>query len=377
MRRDVVVAFELSLIAGCLLAAALGRPARACSPPACGSGRVIPVEGSVVPASVPALLYIPYFREGSPPVDASGFRLLDDTGRAVDVTITASGGTFLVAPRVSLIAGRRYRVQYPQTCTAALPTQIGSAEQSFTAGPATALPTTTGTVAAVHYRTGPRRVWSGKSPGLCSDSSEVIAAVARVEIDPSPELRALLPISHIRVRAGTTEVAALAQPQLAPSAPLSFEVFTTCITDDRFAAPGLPVGTHRLEILTETFGVPAAPAPLSVEVTLDCAAAADGGAPEAGADASAETGPMDTGGADAGAAEAAADTPGIDAATDESTSGRPDTGADTASPSRSSGSGCDCALVSRPGGSDGRSLALLPLLALWLGRRARRRRRAG
>ncbi len=372
MRRNFVVTLRrlFLVIAGCVLGGTLARPARACSPAACGSGRTIPVDGSVVPANVPALVYIPYFRAGSPPVDASGFRLLDDAGRAVDVTTTASSGTFLVKPGATLIAGRRYRVQYPQTCTAALPTQIGSAEQAFTTGPVIALPTTTGTVAAVRYRTGPHRVWSGKSPGLCGDSSEVIAAVARVEVDPSPELRALLPTSHIRVRVGTMEVAALAQPQLGAGAPLAFEVFTPCVTDNRFADRGLPVGTHRLEILADTFGVAAALPPLPVEVTLDCAAAADGGAPDAGADASADAG-ADTS-ADAGA-DASADAPGGDAGAEALAPRPPDAGADTVSPAPPSSGGCDCTVAPGPGG-DGPGLVLLAALALALGWRAHRRR---
>jgi hypothetical protein len=377
---------------GLLGTTGVARPARACSPPPCSAARFIPDEGTTVPANVPALLYAPWQRAGGAAPSASGLRLLDEGGAAVAVTATptANPSVFLVAPTAPLVAGRRYRVEYPQTCTTEFPMQVGSVAQSFTAAAASALPATVGRVAAVRHRIERRTVWSARSPGLCSATSEVTAAVARIEVEPSPELRALLATTRVGLRRDTAHIAILEQPRLAAAEPLVLEAFTTCVTDDALADKGLPAGAHRLSIWAETLGTSSQPAPLPVDVMLDCASARDGGGvPDAGvgdAGAVADAIAPDTRSADAPASDAGSNdggpgpdsAPAPDARTPPPVDGGGDAAQrDAAGPGPASRSGCDCALASGvPPGAPGLALAAGPILAagVWRRRRARRSR---
>jgi hypothetical protein len=299
---------------------------------------------------------------------------------AIEGSPISSQRLFYLVPKGPLVAGKRYRLQFAQTCTSQQPASgIGTAEQTFTAGPSSDLPRTIGTVKGVSHRIGPRTVSSINPPGQCFPTAQVTAAISRIEIDPSPELRALLATTRLQLRRGSDEVATLAQPNPAAGAPLVFEVHSTCASSDPGADRGLPAGTHRLTVHASTWGVMVPPEPLAVDVSLDCGAASDGGVAEDGGSGRAEAG-VDAGAGDAGAADAG----GADAGTspdaarlDGGTPPTADAGssADQGAPPTTTGKsgGCAVAGVAAPTGAGW--IVAFALLAA--GRRLSRGRRSG
>ena len=194
-------------------------------------------------------------------------------------------------------------MQFPQGCMNYQPQSPRTvAEQGFTAGPASALPTVIGTARPHRPPRGAARGFVGEvSRHLRRRTTEAIAAQATVRWIPPPSC-APTGESSVRVDRGTSYAAGFFQTALAPDAPLTFEAFTTCATDDPTADKGLGSGKHRLEVTAEVLGATARPASLFVDVELDCAGTTDAGTADAGTpDAGtpdglfADTGPLDPG----------------------------------------------------------------------------------
>jgi MYXO-CTERM domain-containing protein len=282
-------------VAGAFIVSALGatqpalvRLAAACSPPACGPAYLLPADGATVPANVPAFFFVlPYGT--TPPARSEDVRLLDEGGRLVPIStaLAPPSAGYTIVPGAPLMPGRQYRLRFPQGCAGgASGNALGTAERAFLAGPASALPTTIGTARVTGRRIGPRTVSSSSgSPGLCSSSTEVTAAVATIEIDPSPELRAYLATAVVAVHRGADGLVFFNGPVLAADQPLRFEVYTTCASADPGASRGLGSGLHRLEVTAEVFGAVSKPSPLLIDVELGCDAQLDAGSSDGSPDA--------------------------------------------------------------------------------------------
>jgi MYXO-CTERM domain-containing protein len=361
-------------LAGAFLVSALGatqpalvRLAAACSPPACGPAYVQPAEGATVPANVPALFYVPPY--GTTPLARSeDVRLLDEGGKLVPISMAPAppSAGYKIVPDAPLMPGRQYRLRFPQGCAGgAGGTTLGTAERPFVAGPASALPTTIGAARVAGQRIGPRTVSSSSgSAGLCSSSTEVTAAVASIEIDPSPELRAYLATTWVAVYRGADYVAGFGGVVLAPDSPLRFEAYTTCASADRGANRGLGSGLHRLEVTAEVFGVVSKPSPLLIDVELGCDAHPDAGAPDASPDAGSASDAIALVDARVSADQAAADAKPAPSADGPAASMTP----------KSRNGGCECRLdQSAP--PTGASTTLIFVLGLLVLRRRRHRSR--
>ncbi len=237
--------------------------AQACAPPPCTPAVLIPAELSTVPANAPAFLFkASHNHLSNEAPDASGIKLLNAEGQVVPVDIAAvSPGSrdFLVKPQSALTPGQAYTVKFPDLCTAT------EKVLNITAGVSAELPTALGTATFAGHRVGTLNVPT--SSGSCT--ANVQAAMAKISLTPTPQLRAYLALSSFRATvAGQTTPLVNHKPPTADG-PLEFEVHSTCTTSDSFAAMGLAPGAHTVQLHATLPGA-SAPTPAVVDVLLTC-----------------------------------------------------------------------------------------------------------
>ncbi|MBN9682725.1 MULTISPECIES: hypothetical protein [unclassified Corallococcus] len=143
---------------------------------------------SVVPANVPALVMASL---GWPPVDSDSLRLRTEDGADVEAQLLSGPGrSGVLVPAAPLVPGTVYRLEGHSPCPGASEEE-NTATATFTAGPAVALPTTSGTL-----RAGPEQHGSFPVYGGASCSTEVQGSEVTLSFTPSPELVPFLPWVH-------------------------------------------------------------------------------------------------------------------------------------------------------------------------------------
>ncbi len=267
-----------------------GGVALACTQPLCWPAQFAVPAGAQVPANVPALLYDaahPSDPEGAAP-DPAAFSLLDDQGNAVQVELTplqAGSHQFRVRPIANLIPGKTYQTKYPINCGSTSATQV-----SFIAGPQSNLPTNIGVATASGHRIGTAAV-PDLTPGVCPGFKvPVTAALAKVTMSLSPEMRAYWPLATLSAKVGQSPVHVATQKVL-PNGDVDVEVHSLCGTPIRGADLGLAPGKHLLELRVALPGITVDLPPLTAAIELSCAApGGDGGTVDGGMDAGVDPG---------------------------------------------------------------------------------------
>ncbi|NOK11632.1 hypothetical protein HNS30_21555 [Corallococcus exercitus] len=176
----------LLLVGGVVLPPA----AEACGGPVCDVGKFrVPLPSDAnVPANVPALVMLP-----SPlySVDAEGLRLRTEDGADVEASLLPGPHrSGLVVPAAPLVPGTRYRLEANNLC-GGFPQEPGTSVTSFTAGPAVALPTTSGALRADPQQPASFQVWGGSTCSVGVEGSTVTLGFT-----PTPELVPFLPWVH-------------------------------------------------------------------------------------------------------------------------------------------------------------------------------------
>lgn len=288
------------IVLGLVLLPALGwtERARACSPDTCSPAWVRPADGATVPANLLVIEYATandrslFNGDGGLSRDAQmqAFQLLTQSGEIVPVTLSAQvapgtsdeTGVYLVAPVTRLSSGTTYRVQFPRgfDCDHTGTFDTDMVEQSFSTGPAVVLPTKIGSASQVGHEVSLLEVPT--SSGSCT--TMITAAIAHVEINPTTELRAYLPLTRL-----TAYVDGEWITQVRPESPVErvgLDVYAGCVVDDPGAYAGIAPGKHRLELRVQVLGQTTPPPPIWTDIHLDCPAmtadggkARDGGAP--------------------------------------------------------------------------------------------------
>ncbi|WP_375754296.1 hypothetical protein [Corallococcus exercitus] len=145
-------------------------------------------EDAVVPANVPALVMVP---PAWNTVDAESLRLRTEAGTDVEASLLQGpDGSGVLIPAAPLVPGTGYRLEGRSPC-------LGDSEKgaplsaTFTAGPAAALPATSGTLQAGPEQHGSFQVWGGGSCSVGVEGSQVTLGFT-----PSPELVPFLPWVH-------------------------------------------------------------------------------------------------------------------------------------------------------------------------------------
>lgn len=149
----------------------VGRDALPCSPSFCEPAKVFPMEGSTVPANLPAVVVFPWEFGDLP----SGFRWVDSTETAVEFTEERSQGYILLKPTTPLTTGETYTVSFKQGCPNLYPS---SASTTFSTGPEADIPSEPPTLALESVAMSSVSTADGR--GDCTEF--IPAAVARLAI---------------------------------------------------------------------------------------------------------------------------------------------------------------------------------------------------
>ncbi|MBN8233406.1 hypothetical protein JYK02_38400 [Corallococcus macrosporus] len=169
---------------------ALPPSAEACGGPVCDPTKFsapLPSD-AVVPANVPALVVLPSPLYG---MESENLSLRTEDGADVEATfLTGPHRSGLVVPAAPLVPGTRYRLEARDLC-AGYPQEPGTAEVSFTAGPAVTLPATSGTLRAAPEQQATFQVWGGSTCSVGVEGRQVTLGFT-----PSPELVPFLPWVH-------------------------------------------------------------------------------------------------------------------------------------------------------------------------------------
>nr|WP_128799197.1 hypothetical protein [Corallococcus coralloides] len=143
---------------------------------------------AVVPANVPALVMA---SPGWPPVDSGSLRLRTEDGADVEARLLSGPrGSGVLVPAAPLVPGTGYRLEGYSPCPGASEEE-NTAATTFTAGPAVAIPATSGTLQA-----GPEQHGSFPVHGGASCSTEVEGSEVTLAFTPAPELVPFLPWVH-------------------------------------------------------------------------------------------------------------------------------------------------------------------------------------
>lgn len=289
--------------------------AAACSGLFCDQTKIstAPADGATIPANAPGVLAQTGWFADLLALELDG----GDAGTPRTTLELAAPGNFhdqaLLKLDEPLVVGRTYRLKASNRCSVTNDGGIGSYEKtwSFTAGPASALPTTIGS-AQVSYLVGKLGGRYGLSvdgtPAPSYDSAPV--AVAQIAIQPSAELAPYLPLIRFStyvdgVLWGESHFGhGIASYEAFPEQ-VTFRdftrVFATCTREAQSAAcesSGVAKGVHEVELRAHVAGAATDPAPLRFPITLSCAG--DGGGPDGQApDASGSGGAPDAGAPDA------------------------------------------------------------------------------
>ncbi|NOK35450.1 hypothetical protein HMI49_19790 [Corallococcus exercitus] len=175
-----------------LLGGGIVRPpsAEACGGPVCDPAKVrVPLPpDAVVPANVPALVMLPFPVYGK---ELETLRLRTEDGADVEATLLPGPHwSGLVVPAAPLVLGAHYRLEAHDLC-GGFPQEPGTAETSFTAGPAVTLPAASGTLRAEPEQQATFQVWGGST---CSVGVE--GRTVTLGFTPAPELVPFLPWVH-------------------------------------------------------------------------------------------------------------------------------------------------------------------------------------
>ncbi len=185
MRRTVGVVSITAAICGAAVMAASVRPAAACSV-ACWPGRFVPGDGAVVPANLPAIVWLPS-SEATGPSDLQLTRA-DAPTQVLPLTATlVEGGTYLVVPDAPLEAGVTYTIVEAPDCHGDTP------RATFTVGPAAPLPTQLGALRITPEAQGV--VSLETSGGQCG--VETVVARARVELQFAADAEPWRDVLHL------------------------------------------------------------------------------------------------------------------------------------------------------------------------------------
>jgi hypothetical protein len=268
--RCLGLAAAISLVVG-----ALGpHHAAACSPGygGCSVAAVVPADGAAVPANLPALVYAPAGASAMAAITSDGFELLDPAGNRVAVAFERTApdlGAYYVRPMAVLVEGEVYRIRYPQpACASSAPT----AERTFTATKATPTPSSLGTAAMTGHSLQNLTVWTYS--GTCS--TEILAALAHVTVQPSAELRAYLAMATVQALVDGRSVSMLNYQAPTPNGTIEFDVYGACTAKDPGADRGLGAGKHKVELRAHVAGETIDPLPIWTDIDIDCDAAASG-----------------------------------------------------------------------------------------------------
>ena len=258
--------------------------AHACQPAPCTAARVAPPAGAAVPSTVPALAFTATrsFRDPMPPADPpNGVALFLDGGGLVPLTVVVEDqarSEYLLIPKSPLAVGGRYRWRWAETCRRADPEPV---ESLFAVGAAAPLPAAAGTLAVAAEQV--ERIHVLTSAGSCT--AEITAATARLKLVPAPALTPFLATTRVVAVVDGKEWARSEYGALPPDGSAMFrpfrqihQIYSRCpwgapTSEDDGVAPG----RHRVEWRLHVAGAKSDPPPLTVDVNLACAPAADGG----------------------------------------------------------------------------------------------------
>jgi hypothetical protein len=231
----------------------------------------------VVPANLPALGFTPGVDRSNTSLRATSadFQLSASDGTLVPtsgmVDPAGDGTRYLITPASALQTGKTYQVRYPLICNLGpLPGSdggISTAEQSFNTGPTMALPTVTGTASQTSHRLSTISVWT--ISGTCT--SPIVAAIAHIKVDPSPELRAYLAVAQVDAFVGgqPAPVINYKEPSAATD-PVELDIYAGCVVPDSGAEPGLAAGKYTVELRSHVLGAAADPPPITTNIELVC-----------------------------------------------------------------------------------------------------------
>ena len=271
-----------------ILGSVAARPSlvHACSPDNCTPDFVAPADRAMVPANAPALFFDPGY--GFHPPTPADVALEDGDGHPLGFTATldeglAPGATrpYLLVPQAPLSPGANFAVRFPQSCTFEREQPDGGAplfEHRFTTTSAVPLPIHAGTLSLAEQRA---QAISVNSWGGTCDSS-IFAATARLEIHLSSELPPWLPLTRFittvdgKLWSGSgygVDPAAENRSVAPPLSPIyrnALQIFAGCPPLRTFDDNGLAEGAHHIEIQVHVAGAMSDPAPLLLDIDLEC-----------------------------------------------------------------------------------------------------------
>jgi uncharacterized protein (TIGR03382 family) len=239
----------------------LSPPAEACSAAPCGpEGATIPlpVEGSQVPANVPALVVRAPWLGTVITEGADSPRLLRGDGSAVAARVQGRGTNqpeYLVVPEVPLVSGESYRLEARGAC--AYDGSSAPVSATFTTGPTRPLPQTSGWLDVSLPGQGMLQVGNDAS---CA--ARVEAAFVQLRFRPAPELVPFLPWVHFRLEVDGQRWAEASYGELGPMGtplvdrpvglPLQprslFRVHALCGENTTGSDEGVAPGRHHLAL---------------------------------------------------------------------------------------------------------------------------------
>jgi hypothetical protein len=264
-------------------------PSRACSAPVCDLSQIeLPHRGTVIPANAPAL-----YASGWKWTEFKNLELIpsNDAGAPPSTTFAPGGmyvPTALLRINAPLVPGETYVLRSTAVC-GHMQDVSGLTETTIVASEPRPLPTTVGT-ARVEYRLA-RLQESTLFPEAGQTSSNSIAAVAQITIEPSAELVPYIPLATISTSVdgrlwGSSDIGQGVDPKEprpdVVSVPDFTRVYVACgpLPTNTCGALVATRGHHEVEISARITGSTAEIAPIKLSIDLVCP---DG---DAGSDAS-------------------------------------------------------------------------------------------
>jgi len=250
-------------------------PAGACIAPGCRPATLLPAEGKSIPASTPALPFVPAYsvayagRDGGNPF--TNVQLLDGNGRVVASQVKQeSGNDYSIVPDQPFSPGN-YKVRFIED---GCQEDAGTRERSFTVTAAAPLPQSAGTLRVKSTSQG-RVIW----PGGADCVEFVPSAVVDLAWDRSetllPYSEIVRPIVEVDGHVWTGPLDGEPSPYYSPGVqPL--RLYAACTKPESAAYPGLTEGTHHVKLRAVLPGAPTEPAPAELDVTLQCDGSSNG-----------------------------------------------------------------------------------------------------
>lgn len=287
-RLSALLALALPLLVAAPALAEAGR-----APPRCGVN-IAPRNSNLVPANLPAIAATPApWTEGAQRVTVTGFGDIDggyveygapeagaprsgataiELVKGADLSVT--GGTLFV-PDAPFEVGKIYRANFAVDCAGV----DGTTNTSFTAGEPSPLPTTLGTVST--------RAGTG-------------SVAAEVYLDPTPELRAFLPVTKLDVTGGGAHLVAIPYGEAQLGEGNRVRIAVTTAATRVLCEPGWEGSSHiePMRLTAHVAGAESDPPSIAFDVAIDCTKVAepdplatDDAATEGGCSASPDTHP--------------------------------------------------------------------------------------